>query len=76
MAQDNAKRVPIGRTALGGAAAGFTYDGALLDAGAREGGLRRPVRMDRWEAIPRSAERAEAGTSRGLREMAGAEGRK
>ena len=36
MAQDNAERVPIGRTALGGAACGFTYDGALLDAVARE----------------------------------------
>ena len=60
MAQDNAERVPIGRTALGGAAGGFTYDGAMLDAVAREGGLRRSLRMDRWPAIPRVAGRAEA----------------
>ncbi len=48
MAQDNAERFPTGRTALGGAACGLTYDGALQDAVAREGRLRRPLRLPRW----------------------------
>lgn len=50
MAQDNAERLPIGRTALGGSAAGFTYDGALQDAVAREGQLRRPLRLAQWQS--------------------------
>ena len=55
MAQDNAERSPIGRTALGGAACGFTYDGALQDAVAREERLRRPLRLDRWRDARRLA---------------------
>jgi hypothetical protein len=49
MAKDGAERSPIGRTALGGAACGFTYDGALQDAVAREERLRRPLRLGRWQ---------------------------
>ncbi len=51
MAKDKAERSPIGRTALGGAACGFTYDGALQDAVAREQRLRRPLRLrlGRWQ---------------------------
>ena len=74
MAQDNAERVPIGRTALGGAACGFTYDGALLDAVARERGLRRPLGTDRWQAVPRPAKRAEGRTVEVRREVAEATG--
>ena len=48
MAHQDAERFPIGRTALGGAACGLTYDGALQDAVAREDRLRRPLRLDRW----------------------------
>jgi hypothetical protein len=55
MAQDNAERSPIGRTVLGGAACGFTYDGALQDAVAREERLRRPLRLDRWRDARRVA---------------------
>ncbi|MBD0274428.1 MAG: hypothetical protein ICV73_21145 [Acetobacteraceae bacterium] len=55
MAKDNAERSSIGRTALGGAAGGFTYDGALQDAVAREGRLRRPLRLDRWQDARRTA---------------------
>lgn len=55
MAQDDAKRFPIGRTALGGAACGFTYDGALQDAVAREDRLRRPLRLARWQAAANPA---------------------
>jgi hypothetical protein len=50
MAQNNAGRSPYGRTALGGAAAGFTYDAAMLDAVAREERLRRPLRLKHWQA--------------------------
>ena len=53
MAQDDAERSPIGRTALGGAACGFTYDGALQDAVAREERLRRPLRLARWQDVRR-----------------------
>jgi len=49
MVQDNAERFPIGRTALGGAACGLTYDGAVQDAVAREERLRRPLRLARWQ---------------------------
>lgn len=49
MAQDNAERSPTGRTALGGAACGFTYDAALQDAVAREGRLRRPLKLKQWQ---------------------------
>ena len=55
MAQDNAERSPIGRTVLGGAACGFTYDGALQDAVAREERLRRPRRLARWHDGRRAA---------------------
>jgi hypothetical protein len=54
MAQDNAERSPIGRTALGGAACGLTYDGAMQDAVAREDRLRRPLRLGRWQDARRS----------------------
>ena len=50
MAQKDAERFPIGRTALGGASCGFTYDGAMQDAVARESGLRRPLRLAGWQA--------------------------
>jgi hypothetical protein len=53
MAQNNAESFPIGRTALGGAACGFTYDGALQDAVAREDRLRRPMRFSRWQVAQR-----------------------
>ena len=49
MTQKDAERIPVGRTVLGGAAAGFTYDGALQDAVAREERLRRPLRLARWQ---------------------------
>ncbi len=49
MAQDNAERFPIGRTALGGAACGLTYDGAVQDAVACEERQRRPLRLARWQ---------------------------
>jgi len=49
MAQDNAGRSSSGRSALGGAACGFTFDGALQDAVAREDRLRRPLRLKRWQ---------------------------
>ncbi len=55
MAKDSAERSPIGRTVLGGAACGFTYDGALLDAVAREERLRRPLRLHRWQDAQRVA---------------------
>ena len=55
MAQDNAGRSPVGRTALGGAACGFTYDAALQDAVAREERLRRPLRLARWQDARRVA---------------------
>ncbi len=55
MAQDNAERFPIGRTALGGAACGLTYDGAVQDAVAREERLRRPLRLARWQDEARKA---------------------
>ena len=75
MAKDSAERSPIGRTVLGGAACGFTYDGALLDAVAREERLRRPLRLDRWHDGRRAAptpvdparELAEAGARSGTR---------
>ena len=46
--QKDAERFPIGRTVLGGAAGGFTYNGALQDAIAREDRLRRPLRLPTW----------------------------
>ena len=46
--QKDAERFPIGRTVLGGAASGFTYNGALQDAVAREERLRRPLRLPAW----------------------------
>ena len=49
MAQNNAERSSSGRTALGGAACGFTYDAAMLDAVAREDRLRRPLSLKRWQ---------------------------
>ncbi len=49
MAQNNAERPSSGRTALGGAACGFTYDAAMQDVVAREGRLRRPLRLKRWQ---------------------------
>jgi hypothetical protein len=54
-AQKDAERFPIGRTALGGAAGGFTYDGALQDAVAREQRLRRPLRLPAWPERPTRA---------------------
>ena len=53
MVQKGAERFPIGRTALGGAACGLTYDGALQDAVAREERLRRPLRLAPWRATRR-----------------------
>jgi hypothetical protein len=74
MAKDGLERSPIGRTVLGGAAGGFTYDGALSDAVAREERLRRPLRLGRWQGdagraappLPADAARelAEAGAPR------------
>ncbi len=55
MIEDNAERFPIGRTALGGAACGLTYDGVLQDAVAREERLRRPLRLARWQDARRPA---------------------
>ena len=55
MAQDNAERSPSGRTALGGAACGLTYDGAMRDAVAREDRLRRPLGLKRWQDAQRSS---------------------
>ncbi len=49
MARNNAQRPSCGRTALGGAACGFTYDAAMQDAVARESRLRRPLRLKRWQ---------------------------
>ena len=54
MAQDNARPSPSGRSALGGAAGGFTYDGAMQDVMAREDQLRRPLRLKRWQDAQRS----------------------
>ncbi len=54
MTQKDAERFPVGRTVLGGAAAGFTYDGAMQDAVAREDRLRRPLRLGRWQDARRS----------------------
>jgi hypothetical protein len=54
MAQDNAERSPFGRSALGGAAGGFTYDGVMQDAVAREDRLRRTLRLKRWQDAQRS----------------------
>ena len=51
MTQDNAKRSPSGRSALGGAACGLTYDGVTQDAMAREDRLRRPLKLHRWHAF-------------------------
>ena len=53
MKQDNAERSPSGRTALGGASCGLTYDGAMRDAVAREDRLRRPLRLKRWQDAQR-----------------------
>jgi len=64
--QKDAERFPIGRTALGGAAGGFTYDGALQDAVAREERLRRPLRLSAW---PERQTRPEALTSNLPREQ-------
>jgi hypothetical protein len=58
MAHQDAERFPIGRTALGGAACGLTYDGALQDAVAREERLRRPLRLGRWQDTQRAPPRA------------------
>ena len=55
MAQDSAERSLVGRTALGGAACGFTYDGAMQDAVAREERLRRQLRLPPWQTAARSA---------------------
>ena len=60
MAQKDAEPFPIGRTALGGASCGLTYDGAVQDAVAREKGLRRPLRLTRWQDAPRTVELADA----------------
>ena len=49
MMQSDADRSSFGRTVLGGAAGGFTYDAAMLDAVAREERLRRPLRLKRWQ---------------------------
>ncbi len=66
MAQKDAERFPIGRTALGGASCGFTYDGAVQDAVARERGLRRPLRLARWRSASPPA--AYAGAAHGTAE--------
>jgi hypothetical protein len=56
MTHKDAERFPVGRTVLGGAAAGFTYDGALQDAVAREERLLRPLRLAPWQdGIPKLA---------------------
>ncbi len=60
MARTDAERFPIGRTALGGASCGFTYDGAIQDAVAREKGLRRPLRLTEWQRASRSGTFADA----------------
>jgi len=60
VAQKDAERFPIGRTALGGASCGFTYDGAVQDAVARENGLRRPLRLTPWQGAARATELADA----------------
>jgi hypothetical protein len=64
MAQDNAERSPIGRTALGGAACGFSYDAALADAVAREERLRRPLRLARWQDAARRVPGPPVGSDR------------
>ena len=66
VSKDNAERSPGGRTVLGGSSCGFTYDGALLDAVAREERLRRPLRLGRW----RGARRAGAPPADARRELA------
>lgn len=53
MLEESAKRAPVGRTALGGAAGGFTYDGAMQDAVARDGLLRRQLRLSPWQTATR-----------------------
>ena len=53
MAQDNAERFSSGRTALGGAACGLTYDGAMRDAVARDDRLRRSLKLKRWQEARR-----------------------
>jgi hypothetical protein len=68
MAKDSAERSSIGRTVLGGAAGGFTYDGALLDAVAREDRLRRPLRLERWQDGRRAAPPLPADAARELAE--------
>jgi hypothetical protein len=60
MAQDNARPSPSGRSALGGAAGGFTYDGAMQDVMAREDQLRRPLRLKRWHDDQRPRQGVEA----------------
>jgi len=70
MPHDQAERSPIGRSVLGGASCGLTYDAALLDAVAREGRLRRPLRLHRWHidasgnATSSAADRGEDGPVR------------
>lgn len=66
-AQQDTELSRIGRTVLGGAAGGFTYDGALRDAIARERSARRampPVRRREGEpapgALPKPARRGDA----------------
>ncbi len=71
MAQKTAEHPPIGRTALGGAACGFTYDAALQDTVAREERLRRPLRLARWQ----DGRRAPAPSVDHGRELAEAEAR-
>ena len=52
MARNDVELPPIGRTSLGGAACGFTYNAALQDALAREERLRRPLRLGQWQNGP------------------------
>jgi hypothetical protein len=64
MALSDSERLPLGRPVLGGASCGFTYDGALQDAVAREERIRRPLRLPRWHQAPPRAAPAPLGNIR------------
>ena len=65
MPNDQTERSPNGRSVMGGASCGLTYDASLLDALAREDRLRRPLRLRRWHSdasgagLTKSADRSE-----------------
>ena len=70
MPHDQPDRSRIGRSVMGGASCGLTYDAALLDAVAREERLRRPLRLHRWrtdasgEGTSQSSEHNQAESAR------------